>query len=86
MKALSLTSTDQYQAVPVPSTVKVNLQVSGAAIDIGFGVGLPGSYQTDETFLPVIGSLQRRCDEIRIKSHAHGQPAVVFLTALTAKD
>lgn len=86
----TINTTDSYQYVSCPGTVRVTLQVSNAAVLIGFGSGYgpPGSarYDTDENYLPTQGSVSRLCDEIRIKSAAVGKPATVNLTALIDAD
>jgi hypothetical protein len=86
MVPLNLTTTDAWKTISCPGTVRVTLQVSNAAIAIGFGKGGPARYTNDEQFLPIIGSLERRCDEIRIRSLVAGQPAVVMGSALTVED
>lgn len=86
-RAVEIVTTDAYQRIVCPGTVRVTLQVSDAAVYIGFGRGqVLAQYDSDETYLPVSGALERLCDEIRIKSRTPGVPAVVFLTALTERD
>ncbi len=84
----TITTTDAYQYLECPGSSRVTIQVSNAAISIGFGnnpKGISGGGQypsPDETYLPAVGGLGRACDEIRVKSYTPGTPAIVFLTAL----
>lgn len=87
---LDTTSTDSYQYLECPNTTQVTLQISNAAVLIGFGTAereqlfRPGSAiypPNDEPFLPVVGGVNRTCDEIRIKSYAPGKPANVKIAA-----
>lgn len=88
MVPINLTTTDTYQYVNCAATNRVNLQVSNAAISIGFGRGIGGAaaYGLDEPYLPLIGGLSRQCDQIRIRSLTAGQPAVVLGAALGTGD
>lgn len=84
----TFTTEDTYQYLECPGSTRVNIQVSNATVDVGFGnnpKGLPGAGQypsPDETYLPTQGGLGRVCDEVRIKSHTPGLAAQVFVTAL----
>lgn len=81
-------TTDEYQYLTCPGSSRVTIQVSNAAVAIGFGInpkGITGGGQypnPDESYLPTVGGLGRQCDEIRIKSYTPGTPATVFITAL----
>lgn len=83
----TFTTTDEYQYLTCPGSSRITIQVSNAAIRIGFGLnpkGINGGGQypsDDEAFLPTVGGLSRQCDEIRIKSYATGTPAQLFITA-----
>lgn len=83
----AFTTTDEYQYLTCPGSTRVTIQVSNAAVYIGFGLnpkGIPGGGQypsPDEPYLPTVGGLSRQCDEIRLKSYATGTPAQVFITA-----
>lgn len=87
---LDITTTDNYQYLSCPGTRRVTIAVSNAQALVGFGQapkGLtfrPGSATyppSDEPFIPTQGGLARQCDEIRVKSYAHGTPAVVKIVA-----
>ena len=84
-----ITTTDAYQYINCGGATKVTLQISNAAVSVGFGTGPGGSgvrYEADEAFLPVIASLSRRCDQVRIKNLNPGQPAVVLGSMLGPGD
>jgi hypothetical protein len=81
---LNITTTDAYQQLNCFGSRKLTLQVSNAGIAIGFGSG--GGSQPlwdfqDEPYLPVVGSIVRAFDAIRIKSLVPGKPAVVMAIA-----
>lgn len=81
---LDTTTTDSYQELRCPGTTRVLLQISGAKVLVGFGTSYGGGsavYPADEPFLPVVGSVQRDCDAIRIKSAVPGVPATATITA-----
>ena len=82
---LATTTTDAYQELRCFGSRKLILQVSNAGILIGFGTGggpQPLWDNVDEPYLPVVGSLVRTFDALRVKSQVIGKPAVVTLTAL----
>lgn len=86
---LDTTTTDNYQYLRcAPNSTKLTVQVSNAAIYIGFGkADSPGGSanypQNDEPFLPVMGSVERPpFDEIRVKNYTVNTPAKVFIRAL----
>jgi hypothetical protein len=67
----TISSTTTYTELKCPGTEKVNLQVSNGKVLIGFGEGWvdPGQYQhADEPFLPIVGTVYRDCDRIRVKA------------------
>jgi hypothetical protein len=67
----TITSTSTYTELRCPGTTRVNLQVSNGKVLIGFGEEAkdPGHYPSpDESFLPVVGAIARRCDRIRVKA------------------
>lgn len=79
------TTTDVYQYLQCPFGKLVTLQVTNAAIYIGFGYGGGDSVNVqypsqDEIFLPSFAGIERRTDQVRIKSYALGTPAVVVVT------
>ena len=80
-------SADSYQYLECPGSTRITIQISNAPVYIGFGTDNPagktqgGTYDVDEPFLPIVGGLNRTCDEIRIKSYTPGNPAQVFITA-----
>lgn len=79
-------TTDTYQFLYCPGSGEISLQIGGATVDVGFGVGAGnptnGTYQTaDETYLPVLATLERQCDVIRFKSHTKGVPATLTVIA-----
>jgi hypothetical protein len=85
-----LTTTDSYQYLECPGSTRVTVQVSNAAVSIGFGEapdaltfrkGAATYPPSDEVLLPTIGGLWRVCDEVRIRSYALGVPADVKITA-----
>lgn len=87
---LDTTTTDQYQYLPCPDSSQVTLQISNAAVLVGFGTVAPeqqfragaGTYPAnDEPYLPSLAGLSRECDEIRVKSYAAGVPAQVKVIA-----
>jgi hypothetical protein len=86
MVPFNFTTGDAWRTISCPGTTRVTLQVSNAAIAIGFGRGGPARFDRDEQFLPIVGSLERRCDEIRVRSLVAGTPAVVMGSALTPED
>jgi hypothetical protein len=68
-----VTSTTQYVELRCPGAGSVTLQITNGAVWIGFGESDidPGYYPyPDEPFLPVIGSVRRRCDRVRVKARA----------------
>ena len=80
-------TTDQYQYLRCPGTKRLLLQVTDAQIYIGYGTlsGGGGSAiyaPNDEPFLPVVGGIDRECDEIRVKSYTPGVPAIAKIRAL----
>lgn len=83
---LDTITTDGYQELQCPGSTSVTIQVSNAAISIGFGsnaAGRPGAatYGQDEVLLPIVGGLDRDCDAIRLRSYAPGASANVKLSA-----
>lgn len=87
---LDVTTTDQYQYLECPDSQRVSLQVSNAAVLVGFGVTSQqqiyragaGVYPpNDEPFLPSLAGLSRECDEIRVKSYKTGVPAQIKVIA-----
>jgi hypothetical protein len=83
---LDTKSTDSYQELPCPGTHAVTVQVSNAAVLLGFGGGDGRKWgatypAADEPFLPAVGSLARSCDAIRVKSYTPGVPADVKIIA-----
>lgn len=87
---LDTVSTDIYQYLECPGSRKVTLQISNASVLVGFGSAAdaltfrPGAATyppDDEPFLPVVGSVARRCDEIRVRSYAPGVAANVKVVA-----
>lgn len=83
---IDTTSTDSYIELPCPGATRITVQVSNAAISIGYGVGGDGrhgtaTYDADEVLLPSVGGLGRVCDAIRFKSYTPGIPANVKLAA-----
>lgn len=83
---LDASSTDAYQYFSCPGTRRVTIQISNAAVLLGFGVGGRGNapaavFEVDEPFLPIVGGLNRDCDSIRYKSYAAGVPARLFIAA-----
>lgn len=85
---LDTTSTDFYQYLRCPGSSRVTLQISNAQVLIGFGVSeRPGAVGTaeyppaDEPYLPIVGGVSRRCDEIRVRSYNAGTPASVKISA-----
>lgn len=84
----TITTTDDYQIVACPDTVRVSIQIHNASIVLGFGRGNPPYYDpwADETLAPMNATLQRRCNSVRIKSAITGLPALVFLKTLTQSD
>jgi hypothetical protein len=85
---IDTTSTDAYQELQCPGTIRVTAQISNAAISINYGQGGRGRPDAavyppgDEVLLPSFGGLDRQCDAIRFKSYAAGTPANVKLTAI----
>lgn len=78
-------TTDQYQYLLCFGSQKLNIQVSNAAILLGFGTGggpVPLWDLNDEPYLPVIGSLVREFDALRFKNLNAGVPAQLTLIAL----
>lgn len=87
LKIFDGSTTDTYQYLRCPGTRRLLLQVTNAQVYIGYGTlsGGGGSAvypPNDEPFLPVIGSIERECDEVRIKSYIPGTPAKVIIRAL----
>lgn len=87
-RVLDVTTTDGYQYLQCRGSTKLTLQISNAAVYIGFGAipeGGSGSAAyppEDEPFLPVMGSIGRPpFDEIRVKSYAVNTPAQVKIRA-----
>ncbi len=83
---LDTATTDSYQELACPGTSHVTVQVSNAAVAIGFGQGGAGRmgaavYGADEVLLPVVGGLDRDCDAIRVRSYVPGAPANLKLAA-----
>ena len=88
---LDITTTDNYQYLECPGTTSVTIQVSNAAAAVGVGQaasrgltfqkGSATYPPVDEPILPSVGGLTRECDEIRVKSYAHGIPANVKVVA-----
>lgn len=79
-------TTDTYQYLYCPGSTVVNLQVSNAAIYVGYGKltapgGSPIFPDTDESFLPVLASIDQDCDAVRFKSYTPGVPAQLKLRA-----
>lgn len=87
-KVLDTTTSDNYQYLSCRGSTKLTLQISNAAVYVGFGTrgeGTSGSAiypGADEPFLPVMGSVSRPpFDEIRVKSYATSTPARVIIRA-----
>jgi len=81
-----VTTTDNYQYLLCPGSSSVDLQISDANVDIGFGRGATyvgsGVYPPrDEIFIPTTSGLDRVCDIIRYKSATLGVPAKIVITA-----
>lgn len=79
-------TTDEYQYLDCPGSSVVNLQVSNAQVYIGYGLrASPGGASeyppVDESFLPVVASINQLCDQIRFKSYTPGTPAALKLRA-----
>jgi hypothetical protein len=86
-RSTQITTTDSYQTIFCPKTVRVTFQSFNASIAIGYGQGTPALYSSpDEVYAPSQAGLARTCDEIRIKSAIVDTPGVIFLTLLTAQD
>lgn len=79
-------TTDSYQYLLCPGSASIDLQISNANVQIGFGRGAvyigSGVYPPqDETFIPTTSGLDRDCDIIRYKSATPGVPAQIVITA-----
>ncbi len=76
-------TTDTYQSFACFGAQKLTIQVSNAAILLGFGIGgggQPNWELNDEPYLPILGSIVRPFDWIRFKSLTPGVPAQLILT------
>jgi hypothetical protein len=85
---LNLTAVpDAYTAAATrecPGSKKLIIQVSNAAVDISFGVGIGGvQWGPDEPYLTVTGSIVRDFDAVRVRNHTPGQTAQAILTPIT---
>jgi hypothetical protein len=61
---------------------KLRLQASVAAIYLSFGVGLGSPvWEQDQPYTPVVGSIVRRFDAVRVRNFTAGVAAQVILIA-----
>lgn len=71
-----------------PEATRLILQVSGQTVMVQFGImpqgkGLSGGlvqWQPEQPYLPIIASLGRSFDAVRIRNYTPGQAAQVFVT------
>jgi hypothetical protein len=79
-------STSAYQYLYCFGATKLNVQISNAAIVLGFGSGggLDALWDpSDEPYLPLVGTLVRRFDAVRFKSLVAVAPAQLLLIPIT---
>lgn len=70
-----------------PGAVRVRVTVSNEAVLWQFGRGVPNPVWEEEMHdVPLIGTFERRCDAVRFKSAAAGQPARVSVEARTEAE
>lgn len=61
---------------------RLRIQSSLNAVQLQFGSGVGGiQWGNDETFYPVVGSIPRAFDAVRVKNLTAGKAAQVILTA-----
>jgi hypothetical protein len=79
---------DEASTLICPRSERLVLQVANQAVFVqlgimqqGMGTG-PGAvqWQAEEPFMPVIGSLGRRFDAVRVRNYTAGLPAQVLLS------
>lgn len=83
----NVASTDGWTELSAPSSARLELNVTGAAIYYQLGEGQPPLYSQPEKFqVPVLAHLDRVCDSIRFRSAVAGVPARVTIQAMTAGE
>lgn len=80
-----IASASQTTEFRCPNTEKVIVQVSNGKVYLSFGLGHPiPVYGPEEPYLPVVGTLMRSCDAIKVRASAPvpTPPPQVSLTAV----
>lgn len=68
-----------------PGCGRLVIQISAAAVYIQFGTGIGGVlWGVEEPYLPLVGSLTRTFDAVRVRNFAAGVAAQVMLTPVPA--
>jgi hypothetical protein len=86
----NVTTADRYtdaNTLICPGAVVVNVTVTNAAAYLQWGVGQPQPIWEQEEFqVPIVGSFDRVCDGVRVRSGKAGVPAKVTITAKNAQE
>lgn len=70
----------QASIVYCPGCTKLTIQTAVAGIYLSFGQGIGGVvWGVDEPYLPVVGTIIRRFDALRVRNLVKGEPAQVLL-------
>lgn len=68
---------------PGTRILTVQIAVAGIYLQVGYGLGGNVRWDSEEPLLPILGSLARSCDWVRVRNQVAGQAAQVLLTART---